>query len=124
MRWSNDKYIVAKSPDAATLYPTMGSARVALQLANWDNKKYRLFELNNFYELMDSNVAKFKVGETVKVSQYGSSWKDKIRKVLTREEAEKQYKSIVSGTSNGIRYWYVLESEDVPAADFRISPIV
>lgn len=66
----------------------------------------------------------FKVGETVKVSQYGSSWKDKIRKVLTREEAEKQFKSIVSGTSDEIKHWYILESKDEPVADFRISPIV
>jgi len=123
LRWSNDKYIVAKSPDAASLYPTERSAKIALELSKFDNSKYRLFELDNTYSLKDATNI-FKVGETVKVSQYGSSWKDKIRKVLTREEAEKQFKSIVSGTSNEIKHWYILKSGDEPVAEFRISPIV
>lgn len=123
LRWGNDKYIVAKSPDAATLYPTERSAKIALELSKFDNSKFSLFELDNDYNIKDATDV-FKVGETVKVSQYGSSWKDKIRKILTREEAEKQFKSIVSGTSNEIKHWYILESKDEPVADFRISPIV
>ena len=124
LRWGNDKYIVAKSPDAATLYPTERSAKIALELSKFDNSKFSLFELDNNYNIKDATGPVFKVGETVKVSQYDGSWKDKIRKVLTREEAEKQFKSIVSGTSNAIKHWYILESGDKPVADFRISPIV
>lgn len=123
LRWSNDKYIVAKSPDAATLYPTVGSARVSLELANWDNKKYHIFGLNNSYELLDSSVAKFRVGETVEVYEYGAFLKEKIRKVLTREEAEKQFNSVVSGTSDDIKHWYILESTNVPKPESIISHI-
>ena len=56
LRWSNDKYTVTKSPDAATLYPTERSAKIALELSKFDNSKFSLFELDNDYNIKDATV--------------------------------------------------------------------
>lgn len=71
LRWSNDKYTVTKSPDAATLYPTERSAKIALELSKFDNSKFSLFELDNDYNIKDATRPVFKVGETV-VDKRGS----------------------------------------------------